>query len=290
MVDRVGDPSLKEGTGSAAATLGPGVPAEAAAVTFDRLIAFGDSLTDDGHGLNGYTNGPVWVDYLAVALAIPTVENRAWGGAMTGNGNANELDWSGLDWQVDQFAPPPDLATTLFTVWIGTNDVYGGEADIPASIGNVRRALDGLAAKGARHLLVASLPDITLAPAYRAGTKYAASADRVRELIEEFNRALAAALTDSGDGFAARHPEVELYRVDAHALFDRIAKDGTFKNTTEPWLGADRCPEPAGYMWWDEWHPMTEVHRRVAMAAAAALGPPRNRRSSAACPACLAGS
>ena len=52
---------------------------------------------------------------------------------------------AGLGWQVDQFVPPPDRATTLFTIWIGTNDVHGGEADIPASIGNVRRALDGLA-------------------------------------------------------------------------------------------------------------------------------------------------
>jgi phospholipase/lecithinase/hemolysin len=242
------------------------------AARFDRLIAFGDSLTDAGHGFDRYTNGPVWVDYLAAELAIPNIDNCAWGGAMTGYGNARALDWSGLGWQVDQFVPPPDRATTLFTIWIGTNDVHGGEADIPASIGNVRRALDGLAVKAARHLLVVSLPDITLAPAYRAGTQHAANADRVRTLVAEFNRALDAALTDPDDGFVARHPKVELYRVDAHALFDRIARDGTFRNTTAPWLGTHPCPEPDGYMWWDEWHPMTEVHRWVAMAAAAALG------------------
>ena len=233
-----------------ALALGPALPAAAAAAQFDRVIAFGDSLTDDafgdGHGFTRYTNGPVWVDYLAAELAIPTVENRAWSGAMTGTGNTNAFDWSGLVWQVDQFAPPPDLAATLFTVWIGTNDLYGGEADVAASIGNVRRALDGLAAKGARHLLVVSQPDITLAPAYRAGTKYADKADRVRELVEEFNRSLDATLADTGDGFAARHPEVELYRVDAHALFDKIAKDGTFKNTTEPWFGTYQYPDPGG--------------------------------------------
>jgi phospholipase/lecithinase/hemolysin len=259
-----------------ALALGPGLPAAAAAAQFDRVIAFGDSLTDDafgdGHGFTRYSNGPVWVDYLAAELAIPTVENRAWSGAMTGTGNANAFDWSGLGWQVEQFAPPPDLAATLFTVWIGTNDLYTGEADVAASIGNVRRALDGLAAKGARHLLVVSQPDITLAPAYRAGTKYADKAARVRELVQEFNRSLDATLADSGDGFAARHPEVELYRVDAHALFDKIAKDGTFKNTTEPWFGTYQYPDPHGYMWWDDWHPMTEVHRRVAAEAVTVLG------------------
>ena len=249
-----------------------GVGGDLAATRFDRLIAFGDSLTDDGHGFDRYTNGPVWVDYLAAGLAIPTVDNRAWGGAMTGYGNARALDWSGLGWQVDQFAPTPDLATTLFTVWIGTNDIYDGDADVAVSVGNVKHALDGLAAKGARHLMVVSLPDITLAPAYRAGTQHAADTGRVRKLVEEFNRALGVALTGSDDGFAARHPEVELYRVDAHALFDRIARDGTFQNTTEPWLGTHQCPEPDGHMWWDEWHPMTEVHRRVATEAAAALG------------------
>ena len=92
------------------------------------------------------------------------------------------------------------------------------------------------------------------------------------QLVEEFNRSLDATLADSGDGFAARHPEVELYRVDAHALFDKIAKDGTFKNTTEPWFGTYQYPDPAGYMWWDDWHPMTEVHRRVAAEAVTVLG------------------
>ena len=259
-----------------AAALGLGQPAGATAAQFDRLIAFGDSYTDnafgDGYGFNRYSNGPVWVEYLAKELAIPTVEDRAWGGAMTGNGNANGFDWSGLDWQVDQFAPPPDLATTLFTVWIGTNDVYGGDADVAVSVGNVRRALDGLAAKGARHLLVLSLQDITLAPAYRPGSKYADKAGRVREMVEEFNRSLDATLANPGDGFAARHPEVELYRVDAHALFDRMAKDGTFKNTAEPWFGTYQYPDPSVYMWWDDWHPMTEVHRRVAAEAATVLG------------------
>lgn len=256
--------------------LGLALPADAATVPFDRLIAFGDSLTDDafgdGHGFTRYSNGPVWVDYLAAELAIPSVENRAWSGAMTGARNVNDLDWSGLEWQIEQFSPPPDLAGTLFTVWIGTNDLYTGEADVAASIGNLRRALDRLAGKGARHLLVVNQPDITLAPAYRAGTSYAASADRVRGLVEAFNRSLDAALAATGDGFAARHPEVELHRLDARALFDRVAKDGTFKNTAAPWMGTYQYPHPDGYMWWDEWHPMTEVHRLVAAEAAAVLG------------------
>ena len=64
-----------------ALALVPGLSAAAAAAQFDRVIAFGDSLTDDafgdGHGFNRYSNGPVWVDYLAAELAIPTVDSSS---------------------------------------------------------------------------------------------------------------------------------------------------------------------------------------------------------------------
>lgn len=248
---------------------------KAAAATFDRLIAFGDSLTDDafgdGHGFNRYSNGPVWVDYLADRLGVAGRENRAWGGAMTGDGNANGFGWSGLTWQVAGFTPSGDLSRTLVTVWIGVNDVYAGEADVTASVGNIVRALDLLATKGARAILVPNLPDITLAPAYQAGRSYAAKATAVRALVEEFNRRLDTALADGTDSFTARQPEVRLYRLDAHRLFAKLAQDGSFDNTVDPWFGTYSYPAANGYMWWDERHPMTEVHRQVAAAAADVL-------------------
>jgi phospholipase/lecithinase/hemolysin len=194
---------------------------------------------------------------------------------MTGSGNANGFDWSGLAWQVEGFAPPPDMSRTLVTVWIGVNDLYAGEADVAASVSNVVRALDALAAKGACQILVPNLPNITLAPAYQPGRSYAAKVAAVRALVDEFNRGIDAALSKDGDGFATRHPQLKLYRLDAHSLFAQLAQDGSFKNTADPWYGTYSYPAADGYMWWDEWHPMTEVHRRVAAVAAEQLRPQR---------------
>lgn len=253
-----------------------GVAASAAAQDrqYNRIIAFGDSYTDDAlgfddtNGFNRYTNGPVWVEYLGKYLDIATIDNRAWGGAKTGYGGASGIDWSGLAWQVEHFSSSGALAKTLVTVWIGYNDVYDGEAVISESIQNVANALGVLADKGVKHLLILNLPTIAEVPAYNKGNAYADRADSVQSLVHKFNNALKAMLFEGSDSFTAQHPNVDVHFFDAHSLFQKMVNNGAFENVQEPWHGTHEYPKPGEYMWWDNWHPMTEVHRRIAAAIA----------------------
>ena len=74
--------------------------------SFSKTVAFGDSVSDngfqDGAGFQPYTNGYVWVEYLAHSLPggpVP-VKSYAWGGAMTNKANYDKIDWSGLLWRI----------------------------------------------------------------------------------------------------------------------------------------------------------------------------------------------
>lgn len=191
--------------------------AQASSTQYDRIIAFGDSYSDDAlgfhdnNGFNRYTNGPVWVEYLARDLGISNIDDRAWGGAKTGQGGASGIDWSGLLWQVNQFKPSQPLTHALVTVWIGYNDVYDGQADMATSIGHVAHALDMLANKGMQHVLILNLPTIAATPAYNPGSAYADKADAVRHLVQAYNKALHAMLFDGDQSFSARHPDVDVH-------------------------------------------------------------------------------
>ena len=78
--------------------------------TSRKIVAFGDSFTDNGyingHGFNRDTNGYVWVEYLAKMIECQEVDNRAWGGARTDNGHFLGFDWSGFNWQIDNYKTP----------------------------------------------------------------------------------------------------------------------------------------------------------------------------------------
>src|SRR4028118_1275503 len=79
-----------------------GFPNKASAQNFDEIYVFGDSLSDVGNVFQAtrgespssppyfkgrYSNGPVWVEYLASRLRLTSNPNTnfAYGGATTGN-------------------------------------------------------------------------------------------------------------------------------------------------------------------------------------------------------------
>src|SRR4030042_5737415 len=85
---------------------------------YTQILAFGDSLSDngvygqysdavnistaDGYGFGGFSNGPVWVEYLAgpTLFNVPLLD-LAYGGATTSFDNpAANPSLTGLQWQV----------------------------------------------------------------------------------------------------------------------------------------------------------------------------------------------
>ena len=121
----------------------------ARAGTIDALYSFGDSLSDTGNvylatggTLPGtpyfpgrFSNGPIWIDYLARSLGLPITPslaggtNFAYGGADTGvspvHPTTSALDLLGLTGQIAQFtAAHPSATPTHFmrygsapTIW-----------------------------------------------------------------------------------------------------------------------------------------------------------------------------
>src|ERR1700729_4664744 len=150
-----------------------GFSLSARAGTIDAIYAFGDSLSDVGNiyaatsgaqpgapYVNGqFSNGPVWIQDLAVGLGLAPLTpsllggtDYAYGAGETGptsfNTSLPATDLTGATGQVAQFlaATPTVDANGLYTIWIGSNDlsdILAGAppsqyaADIAAAVANV---------------------------------------------------------------------------------------------------------------------------------------------------------
>ena len=255
-------------------------PQHVLAAQFTKLVVLGDSLSDTGnvyavtagtvpasppYYAGRFSNGPVWVEYLADALDLEAI-NHAYGGAKTDHGNLFDglggMDFPGLaDEIVTLLAQPggtdPD---GLYVVWAGANDfraalARGTTPDMLAIIGNIVNAVGTLSFSGAQHIVVPNLPDLGLTPEGRAS----GIAPLLTLLSATFNTNLQAAL-------AAHAPDAVV--IDIFRLMDQTVNDPSeygFTNVTTPCLtSAGVCAAPEEYLFWDHIHPTTHGHAVLA--------------------------
>jgi outer membrane lipase/esterase len=105
-------------------------PFSTSAFAYSQIVAFGDSLSDngdaDGWGFDRFTDpeGLVWVEYLAQDLGVELFD-MAYGGARTDYHPFSKSETLGLRWQIDQYIDMAKSADsdTLYTIWIGGNDL-----------------------------------------------------------------------------------------------------------------------------------------------------------------------
>ena len=240
---------------------------------FTALVSFGDSFTDngfaDGHGFKRYCEAWTWVEYLAQMTGLPH-DNRAWGGAMSDDRNCNHPEgvrWSGLNWQVDEYVKSlqkgDDISKVLFTVMAGSNDAWLDITDGAVSAGNIRTAMNKLAKAGAKHILYRETSAVLMAPGYLEG-KYASYNGPWAKLVNDTNTATRKEILE---GFAKEFPEVKVYYQETDGLFGKI-KNGEegfkFEILDKPWWGTYTMPEPYKYVWYDDWHPMSHIHKLMA--------------------------
>lgn len=243
----------------------------AAPAEFERLVVFGDSLSDNGNA-GRFSNGPVWVERLAERLSV-ALEPARLGGGNFAVGGARLDPRSGpysLRAQADLFlSRPRPQGHTLYIVYGGGNDLLAavgtpaGAEMAEVAVATLKGILSDLVRHGAKDILVPNLPDIGLTPAVRAhGDRAVAEAG---ELTRRFNAALERALADLPD--ASR-----LHLLDVRALANRVRADpgaSGFTNVTAPCIDLPGCE---GYLFWDDVHPTTAAHGRLAEAALRALG------------------
>lgn len=261
----------------------------------ERMVSFGDSLSDKGNFFNDsswqfpdrwgwfngrFSNGRVWTEHFADISGL-TLYNWAIGGAETKRAHAII---KGLDEQVASFgkyaaaAYRYDISRTLFTVLIGANDfMTDGRTDIKSVTDLMQRqktALLRLGKMGAKRILVFNLPDISATPSFRMKPDIDRLLiyDKVRLYNEWLPDLVATVAAETG-------ADIRLFDMAGafRELLDEPQRFG-ITNTTQSCLNLlddakgnyirKQSPRPEcrpdRYVFWDNVHPTTRVHRLIA--------------------------
>lgn len=251
----------------------------------NQLYIFGDSLSDTGNIYRAtggvypssppyfqgrYSNGLVWVEYLASGLKLTSEQrtNFAFGGATTGSSGMNGIP--GLLAQVDNFTKAhPDInPNALYVLWAGANDYLYGTSNSTMPIENLSKAIQLLSTRGAKKILVANIPDLGKLPS----TRYTANSNSLSQSAIAHNQSLAKSFEVLNDKLGH---DTQIIELDVNSLYREAitepAKFG-FTNVTNACLNnVAVCDNPDKFLFWDGIHPTTAGHRILAEAALKAL-------------------
>ena len=255
----------------------------------NQLYIFGDSLSDTGNIYRAtggvypssppyfqgrYSNGLVWVEYLASGLKLTSEQrtNFAFGGATTGSSGMNGIP--GLLAQVDNFTKAhPDInPNALYVLWAGANDYLYGTSNSTMPIENLSKAIQLLSTGGAKKILVANIPDLGKLPS----TRYTANSNSLSQSAIAHNQSLAKSFEVLNDKLGH---DTQIIELDVNSLYREAitepAKFG-FTNVTNACLNNNVnnvavCDNPDKFLFWDGIHPTTAGHRILAEAALKAL-------------------
>jgi phospholipase/lecithinase/hemolysin len=242
---------------------------------FDHVVVFGDSLSDNGNAGRA-SNGPVWVEHLASQFGLTIGPSRA-GGTNFAVGGARLDPRSGntsLRAQASAYLQAPRPAgRTLHIVYGGGNDLLAalGQHQAPTAVdtavASLRSIVADLASQGATDILVPNLPGIGITPAMQAQGSQAVEA--ANQLAAHFNSALDEALS-----VFANRTGLRLYRLDVWRLAERVRADPAAAGFVDVTSSCNQHRRCEGYLFWDDIHPTTQAHRRLAEAAAQLLEAP----------------
>lgn len=273
---------------------------------YSQLVAFGDSLSDDGNlrallapfGVNTpaspyfegrFSNGPVAVEVMARQLGL-SLDNRAFGGAFTGSGNKTAspvLAATGMSSQVSQYLKETSNAVSadaLYFVWGGGNDLLdliekGGSTSqetitqAMTNLGGIVRSLEGA---GARSFFVPTQADLGASAIGFQGGELLQT--RLRELTLAYNGALRSTM-DSLESELG----IDILTFDVNPAFLAVSRQivavggtasqpcwtGTYAGT-----GGSLCADADRHVLFDKVHPTAIVHQHVGQQMAAAVPEP----------------
>lgn len=262
------------------------LPLRAMAATFSQLYVFGDSLSDTGNVFKAtrglippaqlgyfegrFSNGLIWVDYLAQDLGLNPSPNTnyAFGGATTGNNNTTLPRLPGLQQEINGFtqANPTADPNGLYIVWAGANDYLGGGVTDPTGpLTNLSNAVTTLAGVGARNIVVANLPNLGLIPSALGDSQ---TSTNLSLLSAAHNSGLAQTLNALEQQLG---PNVNLTELDFNSLFNQVIANPAeynFTNVTTACLSDPSCAlgdqnEQSQYLSWDGLHPTTAAQKII---------------------------
>ncbi|RZI81816.1 MAG: PEP-CTERM sorting domain-containing protein [Rubrivivax sp.] len=279
-------------------------PFSAAQAAYSQIVAFGDSLSDNGNAFaatkgalgfgipvapywNGrFSNGPVAVEVMAQTLGVSLVD-YAFGGALTGMANRVGIPGlPGIQTQVTQFttglsaAGKTADASALYFLWGGGNDFFSAtdkSAAVGVAIANLTGEVGQLYGAGAREFFVPLLPDLSNTLDSIQGGPVAQA--QAHALSQAFNGNLTVALQNLQGSLSG----ATIHIFDPNPVLgttrDAIVAAGGI--TTAPcWTGdytggsGTLCTNPDLHTLWDGVHPTARLHDAMGHAMAAAVPEP----------------
>ncbi|RPD75617.1 hypothetical protein L226DRAFT_507500 [Lentinus tigrinus ALCF2SS1-7] len=270
---------------------------------FSAVVAFGDSFTDNGKGAweisnhtwpadphyagGRFSNGPVWIEYVADNLTTPLVD-YAVGGATTSNalvqgytGPGSSIAVPSVDQQVANFlkTPPSNVsfARPLFVLLGGANDpLFNPNVTAAQSFHALMSSKAALASAYPRaEILLLSYPDLSRIP-------YDFYVDaQTKKGLRTFSYELSALFQNAqtqGGGF--KHVDL----IPLFMSFDYygtptaygFAPLGAYGSCLTGAYGETKtltvCDDPDEVVFWDEYHPTTHSHSWIAHLVLNALG------------------
>lgn len=279
-------------------------PLKVLAKDYDNIYIFGDSFSDSGNVFNAtngiippsqtyfngrFSNGPIWVDYLAsdLGLTLNLKNNFAFGGATTGTENIGLPSLPGLQQQINSFVSAQTAdPNALYIIWAGTNDYlsyfFGGVPNPTNTVGNLSAELTSLVADGARDIMVVNLPDLGKLP-------FANFDSQRSNLFNTFSSTHNSSLDTTLKSLRQQlSPDINIIELNVNSLFDKVIaapdKFG-FSNVTTSCISKDLSVvpidvraqkvlcNPEKFLFWDEVHPTTTTHKLIGELAFSALEP-----------------
>lgn len=267
----------------------------ASGYAFDKIIVFGDSLSDMGNLSSGslglqpgsdyyqgrFSNGLVWVERWATRAGVPLARstttggtNWAYGGASTGTGTFGFLffQFPNVSTQVTRYlnTNPAITASQLYVIWAGANDYFDGQTNTAVPTLNIENMIRSLHTRGARQFLVPNLPLLGNVPRYRDTADAAAFNTR----CAQHNAQLATRMATLRSSLAG----ISITEMNVASNLDLIQTYPAawgLTNVTQPALvNGVVVPNPDQYLFYDDVHPTRMGHQALSNLAFDLTSPP----------------
>ncbi len=263
----------------------------------ETIVAFGDSLSDDGNYLNiskklektmplepyyagRASNGKVWVEYLAQSTEAKLI-NYAFLGALTYGDNPKypkglDLLSQVLNYKTHYYSKKPDPNKTLYSVWVGANNIFTMDLSKPLDTYNrlsqltddIIDNLNGLVEYGAKYIFVGNIPDLGNIPLTTDIDSY----KKMKIILSSITKLENYLLHKKIEKFKEKNKNVSIIYFDTNEMFNKIKQNparffiSNIKNScykgvpNEPPKPNVSCENSKDYLFWDLVHPTTKIH------------------------------